>query len=591
MKIKSVYVTLAIWLAGMFSGEALAASDNKTIQVNPSPLILTGDSLNQAHLALTVKVPAHYFKKRNRLVITPQLVCNDSVLDEYMPMVVDAPIYNKKLNRKIALEGYVDSFTGTAVKLDKTNRAFDLTYDEVIEIPSSIDNARIRGIVSRDGCGECTGMDTIPLAAISNPVSLMPKVKETLKLEWIEPEFVIRPKIMTARGTAHLQFVMNKYDINSKLGNNAHEIGTMVDRLKVVLSDSLATLNSLSIYGMASADGSLPFNTVLSRNRANSAKNYLVRELGLNQNIQRMIETGSRPEGWKPVLDAMTADGNPDSVQVKNILEKYADKNDDVQEYYIRRLPCWSVVRQKYLQKDRKVVYEYTYTIKSFTTDAELLEMYGKRLDAFNEDEMLRVASLAKDDASRMQVYQTILKYFPQSKVAANNLAVLYLRQDNEEAARKVLEQLNEYSEETLNTLAATYIYEENYERAIELLQQVDLPITRYNLGLLKAHQRKLKEAYVLLRPFADVNSAICALSVNENNEADTILKGIKDELPLTEYVRALVNARLNKNEKFYMHLEHFCHDAYLKKRAMKEPDFEKFQSDYRFRNLLGLVE
>ena len=56
----------------------------------------------------------------------------------------------------------------------------------------------------------------------------------------------------------------------------------------------------------------------------------------------------------------MTAAGDKDSVMVKDILEKYADSNDDVQERYIRRLPCWNTIKARYLQKDRKVEYVYT---------------------------------------------------------------------------------------------------------------------------------------------------------------------------------------------------------------------------------------
>ena len=75
----------------------------------------------------------------------------------------------------------------------------------------------------------------------------------------------------------------------------------------------------------------------------------------------------------------VAADGHKDTLKVKEILDKYNAENDDVAERYIRRLSCWGDIREKYLQKDRKVEYEYTYTIKSFTTDRELLEMYEKR--------------------------------------------------------------------------------------------------------------------------------------------------------------------------------------------------------------------
>lgn len=67
--------------------------------------------------------------------------------------------------------------------------------------------------------------------------------------------------------------------------------------------------------------------------------------------------------------------------------------------------------------------------------------MYSKRPDAFNEDELLRVASLAADDAKRKEVYLTLLKRFPQSAIVVNNLAVLYLREGKEDEAIEVLRQ------------------------------------------------------------------------------------------------------------------------------------------------------
>ena len=146
------------------------------------------------------------------------------------------------------------------------------------------------------------------MAAVSNPVTLMPEVREALVLNWIEPEFVIRPKVMEGKGVANLQFAINRHGIDLAMGNNRAELENMVN----TLNDSLATVNSLDIYGMASADGSLAFNTALARNRAESARKWLVNLLAIRPEVQRLMSVGSRPEGWQPVLDAMTADGNPD---------------------------------------------------------------------------------------------------------------------------------------------------------------------------------------------------------------------------------------------------------------------------------------
>lgn len=188
---------------------------------------------------------------------------------------------------------------------------------------------------------------------------------------------------------------------------------------------------------------------------------------------------------------------------------------------------------------------------------------------------------------SRKQVYLTLMKYFPQSAVGANNLAVLYLREGNVDEAQRVLNSQKECTPEQLNTLAASYVYAGNYERAVELLQEVELPAARYNLGLLKAKQRKLAESYELLRLYADVNTAILALSLNRNTEAKQIMSQVKTATPVAEYVRAMIVARLREGDVFFRHIGRACTDNKLRRRATDEPDFEPYKTDDRFLSII----
>ena len=559
------------------------------LTVSPQAAVLSSDSANRVDMDLTIHVPQGYLARRARMVITPQLMVNDTVADEYRPLVVDAPIYDKKRTRRETLEDdFRDPYADVRRTQANRREAFDLAYRQTVTLPQGVAVARIRAVVSEDGCGQCTGIDTIDLAAISNPITLMPEPREALHVAWMDPEFVIRPKVRSGRGEARLQFAINRYDIRLDMGRNRAELDSMVATLQPVLTDSLATINSIEINGMASADGSFATNTALARNRANAAMQWLVARLKVPAAVRRLIKTGSKPEGWEPVLAAMTADGHPDSLAVKHILETYTEGNDDVQEYYIRRLPCWGDIRQKYLQKDRRVEYIYTYTLRSFTDDAELLAMYRTRPDAFNEDELLRVASLAQTDGQRMEVYRTIQHYFPQSQVAANNLASLYLRQDREDEARRVLATPDKLDPEVLNTLAATYIYDGNYQRAIELLHDVDLPQARYNRGLVMAKLRRIDEAYELLAPYKDLNSAIAALSTGHNDEARQVLDALEDHSPLAQYVRCLAAARLGDEATFFRCLPDACKGQRLRERAKQEPDFDAYRADSRFKSAVS---
>lgn len=570
----------------LFAGGCAALREERMVAVSPVKS-LTPDSTSVVHVDVDVRVPRKAFSGRSRLIIVPHLMRNDSIVSVCRALVLDAPIYSKKLERRTTVYGYVDPLAANARKIDNRDEIV-VPYVESVSVPDTLDGGRIVAIVTTDGCGECTAMDTVDMAYITNVPTLLDP-KKSWQLNWIEPEFVVRPKVMQGKGEALLQFLINRHDINLNLGDNREEMNKMLSVLENIVSDSLATLNDLSIYGMASADGSYAFNTTLAENRAASAKRWLVSRLRLSVAQARMIRVGSRPEGWMPVLEAMRKDGHADTSKVQAILEKYRAENDDVAERYIRRLACWRDIRENYLQGDRKVEYEYTYTLKSFTTDEELLDMYGKRPDAFNEDELLRVAVLKASAAEKQEVYRTILHYFPNSQIAANNLAVLLLREGKTEEAEVVINSLENYSPEVINTKAAIYVYRNDYEKAIELLEtNVELPEARYNLGLLMARVRNLKEAYALMADYEDTNAAIVALSVNRNEEASKIMEACPDVTPRAEYVRALISARLSEGDVMMMHLVRSVVESYFRQRAATEADFVPYRNRQDFINLIG---
>lgn len=413
-------------LVGIMTGCSSSRKMQQKIVLEPASQVLLPDSLGLVHIDMLLQVPQHYFSKRSRLIIAPKAVTGngDSVETYFPPVVVDAPIYNKKIARKERLEGYQDTYAKSTV-VRKPRHAFTLPFRHTLTVPSDMAQFRIVASVRTIGCGQCQQDDTLEMASVYDPLSFFPDLLTQLKYDWLEPTFEIRPKVRSDRGEAKMQFAINKYEIDLSLGDNRKEIERMLEALQPIISDTLCTLSAVNIVGVASADGSLAYNTLLAENRAQAAVNWLQDHLAdLTSAQRRVFSVGSHPEGWEPVLEAMTAAGDADSSALKAVLLQYAGQNDDVQERYIRRLPCWNKIRTQYLQKGRKVEYQYDYIVKSFTSDAQLLTMYALRPDAFNEEELLRVSALKEDSVDKAEVYATTLKYFPNSVVAANNLAI-----------------------------------------------------------------------------------------------------------------------------------------------------------------------
>lgn len=565
----------------VIAGAALAtlwgcgASRHAQIRVTPENLSLQPDSAGRVEVAATLDIPARYFGRRSRLFITPQFVQGGRVVRELAPAVLDAPIYGKKMQRLAVLEGYRDTY-GESARRVKPGQPYTYPYRAALYVPGEARQGRLQLVLSKDGCGSCTGMGTVPVAAFSDPYTLFDRT-QPMRLRRMEPEYRVVPKVRQGEGSALISFTINRAEIDLARGDNRRELEGMLNTLAPIVRDTLATVDRISIAGLASADGSLAFNTALALRRASAARDWLVGKLGLTPQESRRFAVTSRPEGWEPVWAAMQAAGSPGAEAVRGILDRYADKGDDVQEYHIRRTPYWNEIKAHYLQKDRKVEYAYTYTIRSFTTDDEMLRLYKVRPDTFNEQELLRVATLV-GESERAGVYRIVVYYFPQSAAGNNNLALLLMDEGRDSDAALLLEKAGATTPELCNTQGVLCASQGDEERAAGLFGSADLPEARYNLGLLRARQHRCEEAYELLEPFGGVNAALMALCTGRDREAWQIMERSDDRTPLAEYCRALAAARLGDEAAYNEHIEAACRDAALRARAEDEADFLRYR-------------
>lgn len=465
------------------------------------------------------------------------------------------------------MNGETDSLSSRA----RTVRTREtIPYSATIILPENTCTAKISAAIATYGCGKCIAMDTVDMAYVSDLSTL---AGISFLLACSRPEFAIRPKKMRGQGEAMLHFEINSDDIDLSLGNNRHEMNRMLETLKRIADDSLAVIEKIIICGAASADGRYAFNRDLAHRRAESAKRWLAARSGLAERI----ETGAGPEGWRPVLEAMVADGTPDSTRIRILIGRYGD-DDDAAERHIRRLTCWPEIRSKYLPSDRRVRYEYTYTVRSFTTDEELAFMYDLRPDAFNEEELLRVAELTHDPARKESVYARTLAMYPQSQEAANNLAILLLCDNRPDEALAAVENAGNPAPELLNTEAVALAYTGKYAEAAEAFRKAaGLPEARYNIGLIMLSRRRFAEAYGLMYGFCDTNTAIAAIGAGHYDEAGKIMASYSDTTPRAEYVRAMICAHAGDYGQMVSHLSNALADKRLADRIAYETVFAPY--------------
>ena len=390
----------------------------------PAAQALTADAVTgEVRVKTVFHLPAGYLSKRNRLVVAPRLLLNDTVAAEYPPLVVDGWVYGKKSDRRKRLKGYEDPYASLAMPLRDAAVSLDLPFEATVALPDGGDRAELVAVLSLEGCESCAAIDTLPVGTLRR------RELPLRVLRWMEPDATVRPKVVEGSGEAQLRFLMDKDEIDPALGHNREELRCLSEALARVFKDTLATMNSLTITGMASADGPREHNLLLARDRAEAARDWLADAMGIDEDIRHRIAIDARPEGWGPVLRLMEADGHPEAARVRDILDRWPDSEEDRQERAIRALPRWGEIKGRYLATDRKVAYTYAYTLRSFTSEEELRLAWRSRPDALSEEEWLRLASLMRTDGERREVYEAMTAHFPASEVALNNLAVICLRE------------------------------------------------------------------------------------------------------------------------------------------------------------------
>ena len=172
MNIGKRYILILPVLAALGALEGCATArpgTDKTVLVSPDSLTLTTDMEGRADVEVVFQLPGHYLSKRGRLVITPQWMRGQEATCEYVPIVLDSPIYTKKMERREKLDKYTDPYAGIRERIDQIASPIKRPYRQSVELPNGVDEARLVAVVSSDGCGECTGIDTIDMAVVRRP--------------------------------------------------------------------------------------------------------------------------------------------------------------------------------------------------------------------------------------------------------------------------------------------------------------------------------------------------------------------------------------------------------------------------------------
>lgn len=279
-----------------------------------------------------------------RLFVTPCLSSEegDTLL---LPPIEFAGRRNKKYNDR-------------AARLAGAPRPVVHGVDDVVQVDTAlaVEPWMLRAPLSltllreREGC--CT-VDALPPAPLGGTryvepfVPLVPVVEPRLS---VAEELARTETILTAdcppydpsqplrlrQGALFVYFPINKYDLREDFRDNRPTLDRIVDVLRRVKADTASHVTRVLIVGQASPEGSVGFNEMLGRRRAEALRDYIDSRVDFPDDIYDVQNGGEAWADLRYAVEQASPQELPDRDELLRIIDETRDVN--YRETLIRRL-------------------------------------------------------------------------------------------------------------------------------------------------------------------------------------------------------------------------------------------------------------
>lgn len=311
---------------GPVGGRALTWTDSTSIEVR-----------------LTLTAGEADIKGNRRLVVTPRIVGQDGG-ERVLPQVEFAGRQNRKFNdRRALLAG--ETRSGVYAKGDT------VAYVQTVAVEPWMLSTPLRLELSRDieGCcdveqlpGEVRGTTTYVAPYVPALDMVVPRLSVAEEMAKHEP--VLRPvsdykpydssiPLRKMTGALYVHFRVNEWDIEEDFRHNRQTLDRIVRMLRAIEADTASTVRKIVILGLASPEGPLAFNQMLSERRAEALRDYAVSQVHIDGVEWELHGCG---EAWADLRDMLKDSDMEGRDQAIGILDDETDLNE--RERLLRRL-------------------------------------------------------------------------------------------------------------------------------------------------------------------------------------------------------------------------------------------------------------
>ena len=367
-----------------------------------------------------------------------------------------------------------------------------------------------------------------------------------------------------------------KYLVNSANVRNTELKGKSVKEFLAALdaaaADERTTVTSTEIVAYASPEGAEKLNNKLSDNRSASASKAWKKVTKGHEAVDPTVR--SVGEDWEGFQQLVNESDIEDKHLILRVLSMYSDPA--VRENEIRNMSqVFTALKGEVLPELRRARLIANVEYKNYTNE-ELIALLANNESVLDEEALLRVASVIKDEAQKESIYKKAIERFASDR-AQYNLAVLYLNQGKDAKAEAGLAEVKTVDGDVINAKGVLALHKDDFKTAEACFRQAGTEEAQANLGTVLILTGQYEEAAkVLEQPKGCCHNSVLALILTD--QLDKAIKTAHCGDPKVWYLKAIVAARQGKAADVKTNLEKAFKNASLKERAVNDIEFAGYE-------------
>lgn len=530
----------------------------KTIVVDQTELEVIG---NYFHLKTKFRVPKQIFTEEKRFIVQPTLM--DVTLQDtkfFRPVVMDGDVYKINRERILGFQEDEDILKPYIVENNLNATEHIYSYHDSIFV--------YREHFNNDFKAECylavnanfeniktDFLDTVIIArGTQNPLRFLDYHLDPLELN--DSTLIPKPemKLVASKGVSKIGFIKGQAKIDDSNPQNEIELNAIKEKLNDIVTNRFSTLNSVSVIGYASPEGTYRYNSSLAQRRTDLMINEIVSSLP--QEIRKLVRLSSMSvvEPWNKILQFIPEDSVEFANSVKTIIEKY--NNDYINtQARLQKMPEYkTIIEKEYLPQLRRVEYELNHTEFRNLTTPEIWDRYNSGIDDISRYEYWKMIESCEDSLQRVNMERVALKKYPNFTLIANREVLRLLQTDsiNLELLKPCLNVEGMVPVPIKYNQALMALKAGEVELADSLVTYIPtMENTAYLKAIVSTFNGNFAEAYPYIASMGGLNEVLILLCMGNNKEANEKISVLLEDKANWQnakiwYVKAICANRLD---------------------------------------------